>query len=244
MVLLFIHLFFSICSLFDVKTGIDKPVFSNPGVKDESFVITDFIDVKQDYVLANVSIQLKESAGRKTYQIKVTEGDYYLNEITLNFSDLTTIYEQRTDLTTNLVIEYFSNLGKHKYHLFQRDKNIDKVITAASENVYSRYAYFVSFRGFPFKMQSSVEFTSFMFEYGDLLPMKLKYLETVNVKVKGGSFPCYKMELSVAGWQSVFAGDKYYLYFGVSGSHPFIKYEEGNKKGGWNTNELVKTLNE
>jgi hypothetical protein len=79
-----------------------------------------------------------------------------------------------------------------------------------------------------------------MYEYGDALSMKVKALSKQTVIVRAGTFECYKLELSVAGWLSLFAPYKSYLYFTVGGTHQFIKYEERNDNGGWNTDELIK----
>lgn len=62
------------------------------------------------------------------------------------------------------------------------------------------------------------------------------------VTVKAGTFECYKLELNVSSWQSIFDSEKFYLYFSVAGSHPFIKYEEKEKNGRWNSNELIRII--
>ena len=74
--------------------------------------------------------------------------------------------------------------------------------------------------------------------YGDVLTMKLKNITKEQVKVPAGTFDCYVLELSVGGWQSVFARDKYYLYFSVTSPHIFVKYNE-NVNGTWRADELV-----
>jgi len=80
-----------------------------------------------------------------------------------------------------------------------------------------------------------------MFEYGDVLPMKLKNLSKQTITVKKGTFECYKLELSVSGWLSLFTSYKSYLYFSVADTHQFIKYEERDENGVWNADELMKT---
>jgi hypothetical protein len=89
-------------------------------------------------------------------------------------------------------------------------------------------------------MGKTVYFKTFMYEYGDALTMKLSCVDLVKVKVKAGDFDCYKLELSVSGWQSIFVPDKFYLYFAKDAPHQFIKYEEKSDDGKWLASELVK----
>ena len=68
--------------------------------------------------------------------------------------------------------------------------------------------------------------------------MNLKQVAVKTVKVKAGIFNCNVLELSVGGWQSLFAPDKYYFYITVDPPYRFIKYE--NKvDGAWMSDELV-----
>ena len=218
----------------------EKPVFNNPGIPpEESFNITDYIDDKTGFVTAKINILQKESNNAKYYNITVNEGDIFFNEIELNCSDLTTISEKRTDLRTKSVLEYFTRIGNDTIYFHNKEKRIDKKYSNNNKNIYSRYAYFFSFRGFPFDTKKAVEFKSYFSEYGDALTMKVTNLGKTTVTVKAGTFGCYKLELCVSGWQSIFAGDKYYLYFNVENPHQFIKYEE-NDNGHWNANELIK----
>ena len=219
-----------------------QPVFMNPGIPaSETFEITEYIYKIKDFVTTKVNVSVRENNGRKFYLIKVEEGDFYLTEIELNYVDLTTVSEKRTDLKTKTLSESFVNLGNNKIHFFNSKKHIDKDFINKDKNIYSRYAYYFSFRGFPFSVGKSVSFSTYFQEYGDALPMKLTCISKMMVKVKAGTFECYKLELVVGGWQSVISSDKYYLYFAVAGSHPFIKYEEADETGKWNANELIKT---
>ena len=77
-----------------------------------------------------------------------------------------------------------------------------------------------------------------MYMYGDVLTMRLKNTAIQTVTVKAGTFKCYELELSVGGWQSFFARDKYYLYFSVAPPHIFVKYME-KINGTWLADELV-----
>jgi hypothetical protein len=218
-----------------------QAVFKNPGMPSlEIYEITDHIDNTIGYVNTKIASTLKESNGKKYYYIYVTEGNVFSNEIEVNYSDLTTISEKRVDLRTNTTVEYFTNNGKNLVHLFNKDKKLDKDYSTSEKNIYSRYAYFFAFSGFPFETEKSVTFKSYMFEYGDALPMKVTNLGRQKVTVKAGTFECYKLELSVAGWQSVFARDKYSLYYAVASPHHFVKYEETESGGKLNTNELIR----
>jgi hypothetical protein len=222
--------------------AIGQPVFKNPGISEsESFEIYDYLDNSLGYVNSIINVSLKENKGNKYYYIHVNEGNIFSNEIEVNFNDLTTISEKRTDLRNNSVVEYFTNNGNGIIHFFNKEKGIDKSFNNSDKNIYSRYAYFFSFRGFPFEVGKSVTFNSYMFEYGDVLPMKLKNLSKQIVNLKTGTFECYKLELSVSGWLSLFSSYKSYLYFSASDTHQFLKYEEMDDKGVWNVDELMKT---
>lgn len=222
-------------------TNNGQPVFKNPGISDhELFVIKDFIDNSTGYVDTKIEITLKERNNQKYYTIHVEEGTIFLNEIEVNYNDLTTISEKRIDKRTNSIEEYFENRGNGVIHFFNKEKGIDKLYNNTDKNIYSRYAYFISFRGFPFESSKSETFSTYMYEYGDALSMKVTILSKEKVSVKAGTFECYKMELSVAGWLSLFAPYKSYLYFTVDGTHQFIKYEEKSDNGGWNVDELIK----
>ena len=220
-----------------------QPVFKNPGISAfESFEMYDHIDTVDKYVVAKASITLKERNGLKYYYIIVNEGSFYTNEIEVNFNDLTTISEKRTDLTDNSVEEYFTHYN-NLVHFYNKINHIKKNVQTSEKNIYSRYAYFLSFRGFPFESEKSVSFKSYMYEYGDALTMKVTNLGKQTVLVKAGNFECYKLELAVGSWQSFFASDKVYLYFTMAKPHYFVKYEEKDEKGHWNTNELIRMGN-
>ena len=78
-----------------------------------------------------------------------------------------------------------------------------------------------------------------MYEYGNALNMKVENVLKTRITVKAGTFECYQLKLSVTGWQSIFARDKYYFYFRVEKPHHFVKYEEKGDDGKWYTNELI-----
>jgi len=228
------------CVLLPPFLAAMPPVLKNPGIPaEESFEIADFIDKETGYLTAKVNIKLVERSGAKRYAVTVTEGDLFLNEIELNYDDLTTVSERRTDLKTGTVVESFVNKGNHTVHFFNKEKKIDKDFKAEDGNIYSRYAYLVSLRGFPFAERKAVSFKTYMFEYGDALTMNLLNCSKETVTVTAGTFECYKLELSVGGWQSVLAADKYYFYLTVAAPHRFIKYAE-QEDGTWNTSQLQK----
>jgi hypothetical protein len=216
-----------------------QPVFKNPGIPaSESFEILDFINKEVGFVTTKIEITLKERNHLKYYFISVNEGNIFSDEIEVNYDDLTTISEKRVDLKTKNIVEYYTKAG-NIVHFLNNEKHINKNFQVSDKNIYSRYAYFFSFRGFPFEASNSVTFKSYMYEYGDALTMKVTNVGEKNVTVKAGTFNCYKLELSLAGWQSIFASDKFYLYFKVEPPHNFIKYEE-NDGGVWVANELLK----
>ena len=190
-----------------------QPVFKNPGIPEhESFILHEYLDPDIGYVTSKIEINLKERDHLKYYEIEVHEGGYYLNRIEVRYDDLTTISEKRYDLKTNTLVHSYSKKGDTVY-FFVREKGINRKIITDDNNIYSSLAYFVSFRGFPFETGRSVTFKTYMYMYGDVLTMKLKNITKEQVKVPAGTFDCYVLELSVGGWQSVFARDKYYLYF-------------------------------
>ena len=218
-----------------------QPVFKNPGIPEsESFEITNYISKEIGFVTTKIEIKTEEKNHVKYYHILVNEGNIYSNDIEVNYNDLTTISEKRVDLKTNNIIEYYTK-SNNLVHFFNSEKKINKNFQVSDNNIYSRYAFFFSFRGFPFESANSVTFKSYMFEYGDALTMKVNNLGKKTVTVKAGSYNCYKLELSVSGWQSIFASDKYYLYFNVEKPHSFIKYEE-NDDGVMNANDLINII--
>ena len=235
---LIFFLFFSGFSLQGLMAG---PVFQNPGIADsEYFEITDYINKETGYVIAKVSITLKTRNGEKYYHLLVREGNLFLNDIEVRYHDLTTITEKRYDSRTGTLIELFSFDGVSRVRLYNREKKLDKYFTVSDGNIYSRYAYLVSFRGFPFNGASSAVFKSYMFEYGDAMAMKLSRIARQSVTVRAGTFDCYKLELTVTGWLSIFVKGKFNLYFEAAPPHRFVKYEEMDDKGNWDANELVK----
>lgn len=220
-----------------------QPVFRNPGITArETFEINDFVDNTIGFAPATFDIELKELNGKKIYSIKVNEGNVYLTEIEVNYQDLTTIMERRTDLRSNRLEELYVNKGNGLIHFYSREHNIDKDFHNDNTNIYSRNSFFFCFRGFPFGIGNSVTFQSYMAEYGNALTLRLTHVAKETVTVKAGTFECDKMELSVAGWQSIFAPNKFYLYFAAKPPYQFIKYAEKGDDGQWKSNELSRTI--
>ena len=124
-------------------------------------------------------------------------------------------------------------------HFFNAAKNIDLNTNTTDRNIYSRYSYFFSMSGFPFETAPEVHFLSYMFEYGNALELRATNMGKVKVKVKAGTFECYKLEVAVGGWQAPFAQDKYYLYFTVAKPHHFVKFDQKVEDGLWLSNELI-----
>ena len=225
--------------IFTVAGDVQKPVLKNFGIPDtEQYTILNRIDKKIGSVIVNVEMNIKERNGVKYYHVMIKEGDAFLNEVEMNYDDLTTISEKRTDLKNNTLVEHYIYQGNNKVYFYNKEKNINKIFKVSDANIYSRYGYVISFRGFPFSVGNTVYFKTFMNEYGDALPMKLSCIAIQNVKVKAGSFNCYKLELTVSGWQSILDKDKYYLYFAKDPPHLFIKYEEYPSDGSFDK-ELI-----
>ncbi len=220
------------------RAALSQPVFKNPGLRDhESFVINEYLDEKTGYITSKIDINLEEQDGMKYYLITVNEGGLYRNEIKIRYSDLTTISEKRFDLKTNAVDQYFLKTGD-TIHFYNKEKDIDKIFVTREQNIYSPLAYYFSFRGYPFNSGRSVSFKTYMYAYGGVLTMNLKKAGEKTVTVSAGRFDCNVLELSVGGWQSVFAPDSYYFYFSVDPPYRFIKYEE-KVDGAWKGDELV-----
>jgi hypothetical protein len=216
-----------------------QPVLKNPGLPNsESFEIYELVDPKIGRVTAKVDVVLKERNHLKYYVIHINEGGFFSNEIEIRYSDLTTISEKRTDLKTNTVIQYFKK-SNDTIKFYSAEKGINKTIVTSETNIYSPLAFYFSFRGFPFETGKSVSFKSYIYQYGGVLTMNLISKPKQTVTVKAGAFECYVLELSVGSWKSLFAPDKYYLYFSVASPHIFVRYEE-KINGNWSADELIR----
>jgi hypothetical protein len=215
------------------------PVLRNPGLPTRfTMEIRDHLDDKRGYVTAVISIAQQQDSCGKFYAVACREGDAYANDIRLNCADLTSVSEKRTDLRSGSVIEQYQRRDRGRVHFTNAEKRINRDFAIADDNVYSRYAYFVSFMGYPFETRGEVRFKTFMFEYGNALPMRLCNLGSCRITVPAGGFDCYKLRLSVGGWQSMFSHDAWYLYFDVKPPHHFVRYDELDN-GRWYSNDLV-----
>jgi len=215
-----------------------QPVFSNPGIPTrESFSIHEYLDEETGYITSKINISADNEEHPQFYLIHVNEGGLYTNEIKIRYNDLTTVSEKRTNLKTNSVTQYYVKSGD-SVHFYVETKNLHRDIETDETNIYSPLAYFFSFRGFPFGTGKTVSFQTYMYQYDNLLTMNLKNTGIATVTVKAGTYKCYNLELSVGGWQSFFAPDKYYFYYTVSPPHLFIKYEE-EVDGTWRADELT-----
>ena len=224
--------------LFQFQSIAQTPVLKNPGIPaNEHFTISDHLDDGR-LVTAEFQISLNDKACKKFYNVTIKEGDAFLNEIVLNYDDLTSVSEKRTDLKKNKITEDYIYEGNNKVYYYFYEKSSKTDFSISDNNIYSRYAYFISFRGFPFGVGNSAYFKTFMYEIDDEVPMKLICTDRLKVQVKAGCFDCYKLELSVAGWWSLVARNKFYLYFTADALHRFIKYEEKGKDGNL-SNELI-----
>jgi hypothetical protein len=231
-----------LCLISGHLLGLTQPVFKNPNLPDsESFEIYELLDPSIGRVLTEINVKLKEKDHLKFYCIKVNEGGLFTNEIEVNYDDLTTISEIRTDLKKGRVIQSYKKSGDTVY-FFNDEKGINKTITTNETNIYSPLAYYFSFRGFPFDMAKSVSFKTYMYQYGGILTMNLAYISKQTISVKAGTFECYVLELSVGGWQSLFAPDKYHFFLAVASPHIFIKYDE-KINGSLSSDELIRYNN-
>jgi hypothetical protein len=225
--------------LFNLSGILAQPVFKNPGIPtNESFEIYEMLSPQIGRVNTKIYITQHDFNKQKCYSIHIYEGGYFLNDIEVKATDLTTISEKRTDLKTNKVIQYFTRSGD-TIKFYNAEKSVNKTIISDERNIYSPLAFYLSFRGFPFQTGKTVSFKSYMYQYGGALTMNLTCSGRKTVTVKAGTYECYILELSVGGWQSVFAPDKYLLYFTVDNPHIFVKYEE-KVHGNWIADELTK----
>jgi hypothetical protein len=216
-----------------------QPVFSNPGIPDsESFELYELVDPSIGRAITKFNVKLLDQNGKKYYSIQVNEGTFFRNEFEINYNDLTTISEKRTDLRTGKMIRLYSKTG-NKVHFCNPEKGIDKNVVTDETNIYSPLAIFFSFRGFPFEVTKSVTFKSYIYEYGDVLTLNAKVISKQTLTVRAGTFECYKVEMSLGGWQSIFSSDKYYLFFTVDKPHIFVRYME-KIEGKWSSDELIK----
>ena len=219
-------------------SGFTQPVMKNPGLPEsESYVIHEFFDVTTGYIISKINVSLKEKDNIKYYEVVIDEGGLFRNEIDIRYPDLTTISEKRIDLKNNKVIQSFTKTG-NTIHFYDEKKDIDKIYTTNETNIYSPLAFIISFRGFPFKTGNDVSFQAYMYAYGGALTMNLEQVDVKTVTVKAGTYKCNVLELSVGGWQSLFAPDKYYLYYSADPPYQFVKYEE-KINGEWMADELV-----
>ena len=220
------------------------PVFTNPGMPSQcTMEIRDRLDARRGYVKAVVTVTRRQDSNGLYYAITSREGDDYANEIRLNYGDLTSAFEKRTDLRSGSVVELYERIDSNHVRFVSREKKVDRQFSISDPNIYTRFAYFVSFAGFPFVTKANVSFKTYISEYGDALTMRLRNLGLTRITVPAGSFDCYKLELSVSGWQAMFARDKYYLYFDAALPHHFVRYDE--KDGDrWYSNDLLSYIEE
>ncbi|GBR73736.1 protein DUF3108 [Candidatus Termititenax aidoneus] len=214
------------------------PLNNNAYPERVQYVVKDYINKEVGFVTANISAQIVTRQGRKYYQLESIEGKYFRNTALLSQADFTTVEEKRYDEHGEL-IESFAARPDGAVNFFHRDKKID--LTAKNPgNVYSRYAFLISLSGFPFEQKDKVVMNVYMFEYGNVLPLRAVYQGKEKIKVPAGEFECYKLELAVDGLLGLFAPDKYYLYYTVAAPHHFVRFYQKVDDGSWLANELVK----
>ncbi|MDR1453204.1 MAG: DUF3108 domain-containing protein [Candidatus Margulisbacteria bacterium] len=211
-----------------------------------TYQIRDYINKETGFVTANIYITTVVSGGQKYWHVESYEGDSfrnrpaYRNSVTLNYSDFTTLSDERYNVSdrSSYLIESFTASPDGTINFFHKDKNIN--LTAKNPgNVYSRYAFLVSLSGFPFEQKDKVVMNVYMFEYGNVLPLRAVYQGKEKIKVPAGEFECYKLELAVDGVLGLFAPDKYYLYYTVAAPHHFVRFYQKVDDGSWLANELI-----
>jgi hypothetical protein len=232
-------LIISFISLIAIRIS-SQAVFKNPGLPNyEYFELNEYFDPVVKYVNTKISVSLKERDGLKYYYVYVNEGNKFSTEMEINYNDLTTISEKRVNLSNNEVEGSFT-YNKNQVHFFDKAKNVNMNVKTDEQHFYSPFAYLISFSGFPFEKQKSVNIKSYIYEYGDVLTMKVSNLGKQKISVKAGNFECYKLELTVGGWQSLFTSQQSFLYFTVESPHYFVQYEEKDDNGKWNADQLIK----
>lgn len=215
-------------------------VFSNPGIPAvETYQVKNYINKDIGFVTASIKIELrKNDKGKPYYYLEGQDGAYYKNIAKVNYADLSTISEEKYDLKKNELVERII-VTKKGNTLFNKEKDINKKYKAETP-IYSRYAYLLALRGFPFDKEKEISFKSYLAEYPPAaLNMRLRNLGTKKVKTLAGVINCYKLELSVGGWQAPFSGDRWYLYFAKEPPHYFVKFTQKVEDGSWLSNELI-----
>ncbi|MDR2428346.1 MAG: DUF3108 domain-containing protein [Candidatus Margulisbacteria bacterium] len=214
------------------------PLHNNGYPEHIQYVVKDYINKEVGFVTANISAQIVTKQGQKYYQLESVEGKYFRNTALLNQADFTTVEEKRYNERSEL-IESLTAQPDGTVKFFHRDKKIN--LTAKNPgNVYSRYAFLISLSGFPFEQKDKVALNVYMFEYGNVLPLRAVYQGREKIKVPAGEFECYKLELAVDGLLGLFAPDKYYLYYTVAAPHHFVRFYQKVDDGSWLANELIK----
>jgi hypothetical protein len=230
-----------ICFLFLLliyTAAAEAPLHNNDYPERIQYVVKDYINKEVGFVTANISAQIVTRQGRKYYQLESVEGKYFRNTALLDQADFTTVEEKRYDEHSEL-IESFAAQPDGTVNFFHRDKKIN--LTAKNPgNVYSRYAFLVSLSGFPFEQKDKIVMNVYMFEYGNVLPLRAVYQGKEKVQAPAGEFECYKLELAVDGVLGLFAPDKYYLYYTVAAPHHFVRFYQKVDDGSWLANELIK----
>ena len=132
-----------------VSTAGAQPVFRNPGIpENESFTIHEYMNDKTGYIFSQIQVTLENKEHPAYYIIHANEGGLFTNDIKIRYDDLTTVSEKRTDLKTNLVIQYYVKSGD-SVHFYVETKKLHRDIETDETNIYSPLAYFFTFRGFP-----------------------------------------------------------------------------------------------
>jgi hypothetical protein len=111
---------------------------------------------------------------------------------------------------------------------------IDKTI-AIKLDTYDKASLFYLFRALPFSQPGEKIHFSFIViteKYTvRLVEMYVRVVDRQEVQTPAGPFPCYKVELGVAGLiGKLFVPQKWYYYFREQPPHIFIKYEEPNRE--------------
>jgi hypothetical protein len=146
--------------------------------------------------------------------------------------DLKPILYRKTDGRGNIVeqIEYSSRQAR----VLIPAEHID-VMISINPDTYDKASLFYLFRTLPFEQPAEKVNFSFIViskKYAvRLVEMYVQVVDQQDVRVPAGSFPCYKVELGVAGLIGLlFAPQKCYYYFQQEPPHRFLKYEEPGRE--------------
>ena len=122
-----IFYFLSISIILARSLYAQEPVLKNPGLSSSYYMeIRDHLDTKRGFVTSKVSVTLNTENNKKYYIITAREGNYYKNQIKLNFNNLTSLSENRIDLKSGDILESYKYLENNVISFYNKEENINK----------------------------------------------------------------------------------------------------------------------